>query len=84
MPVSSDTRTAILTELIHMFEEQFGQNWMSCLDKNLRGNPYKDMAVRHGVSENYVRSLRSKLMGVGAFLRCAQQAAALESADQIV
>lgn len=73
MAVSSDTRTAVLTELMRILEEQHGERWMCNLDKNIRGCPYKDIAERHGVSVNYVKGLRSKLMRVGWFLRVAYQ-----------
>ena len=73
MPVSSETRTAVLTDLMYILEEQHGTNWICCLDKNIRGCPYKEIAQKFGVSVNYVKDLRGKLMKVGWFLRVAHQ-----------
>jgi hypothetical protein len=73
MAVPSDTRSAVLMDLMYILEQQHGERWMCNLDKKIRACPYKEIAQKHAVSVNYVKGLRSKLMRVGWFLRVAHQ-----------
>jgi hypothetical protein len=59
----------VLEDLRDAFRAQFGENWVTCLHKNLRPSPLHEIAVRRGVNLSFVRKKRSELMNVGLALQ---------------
>lgn len=68
MPLTEDQENLILEDFKRIFQQQYGDVWMTKLTKNLRPSPIQQIATLRGVSIKDVRKVRSKLMHVGIFL----------------
>jgi DNA-directed RNA polymerase sigma subunit (sigma70/sigma32) len=65
MPLTEEQNTAITTELVHAYQAKFGDAWRQSLTKNLRTTPIKEIAERHGVSQEQVRKVKQVLWMIG-------------------
>jgi hypothetical protein len=63
--VPEEKRQPILQELIHCYQEKFGDEWLLNLTKNLKPSPIKEIAQKYNVSEGVIRSLKHNLWFIG-------------------
>ncbi len=68
MPITEEQRAQIISDLIAVFQERFGNEWIRKLNTNLRPSPVEEIAERRGVSLHEVRKARSSLLHLGILL----------------
>jgi hypothetical protein len=72
MPLSEEMRNLILQDLIHAFQEKYGEDWRSKLTTNLRPSPIQHIVEQRGVKVSDVRKVRSQLLAVGRMVNILQ------------
>ena len=75
MPLTEEQESLILEDFKRIFQEQYGDAWMTKLTTNLRPSPIQQIATLRGVSVSDVKKVRSKLMKLGIFWRLYTEAA---------
>ncbi len=64
--VPNEKRVPILSDLIQCYQAKFGPEWLANLRRNLTPSPVRELAAKHGVSLNAVRSLKHTLWILGS------------------
>jgi hypothetical protein len=75
MPLTEDQESLILEDFKRIFQELYGDAWMTKLTTNLRPSPIQQIATLRGVSVTDVKKVRAKLMKLGIFWQLYTQAA---------
>lgn len=65
MPLSEETHTQILADLISVFQTRYGDQWRTKLRGNLKPSPFAQIAEQRGVTVAQVKKVRSQLLRIG-------------------
>lgn len=65
MPLTEEQHSQLLLDLLRVFQERYGDQWILKLHSNLKPSPLQQIAEQRGVPLSQVKRVRSQLLKAG-------------------